>query len=114
MRQLQSLAAEDDVFANAAVHDETWGRRMPAVLREHIRAHLAYEGSAYLWPAAESTPADQLRKKASCVYLESRLSGAIGDEGALVPINSGPRATTDIFVREFLARLARMTRAEAE
>jgi len=114
VRQLRSLAAHDDVFADAAVGDEAWGRKMPAALREHIRAHLAYEGSPYLWPPAGSTPADHLRKKAACVYLESRLSGAIGREGALVPINSGPRASTDIFVREFVARLARTARAQAE
>ena len=114
VQQLSSLAAEDDVFADATVCDEAWGRRMPAVLREHIRAHLAYEGSPYLWPAAASTQAEQLRKKAACVYLETRLSGAVGHGGALLPINSGPRATTDIFVREFLARLARMAKVSAE
>jgi len=114
VQQLRSLAAEDDVFADAVVGDEAWGRRMPAALREHIRAHLAYEGSPYLWPRAGSTPADHLRKKAACVYLESRLSGVIGREGALVPINSGPRASTGIFVREFLARLARTPRAKAQ
>jgi len=53
-------------------------------------------------------------QEAACVYLESRLSGAIGREGALVPINSGPRASTDIFVREFVARIARTARAQAE
>jgi hypothetical protein len=87
---------------------------MPAALREHIRAHLAYEGSPYLWPAAPSTPAQLLRKKAACVYLEARLSGAIGRDGALVPINAGPRSTTDIFVREILARLARTAKISAE
>jgi hypothetical protein len=113
VQQLMSLAAGDDVFADAAVCDEAWGRRMPAVLREHIRAHLAYEGSPYLWPAAASAQVELLRKKAACVYLETRLSGAVGSEGALVPINSGPRSSTDIFVREFLARLARMAKVGA-
>ena len=110
MQQLKSLAAEDDVFADAAVSDEAWGRKMPTVLREHIRAHLAYQGSPYLWPGAASAQAELLRKKAACVYLETRLSGAIGREGAVVPINMGPRSSTDIFVREFLARLARMAK----
>lgn len=113
MRQLHSLAAEDDVFVDAPVSGEAWGRRMPLVLRESIRAHLCYRGSPYLWPAAASSQTELLRKKAVCVYLETRLSGAVGREGALVPINSGPRATTDIFVREYLARFTRMTKSRA-
>ena len=114
VQQLRSLAAEDDVFADAAVCDEAWGERTASgIARVHPRAP-GLESFPYLWPAVASTPAQLLRKKAACVYLETRLSGAIGREGALVPINVGPRSTTDIFVREFLARLARSAKVSAE
>lgn len=107
MRRLIDDAASDGVLLDRPIEDEAWGQGVPVLLREHIRAHLAYEGSPYLWPLASRKDADLLRKKACCVYFENRLSGAIGQDGAIVPINSGPRSSADIFVREAFARAAR-------
>lgn len=107
LRALLPQAIDDDVLSEAALDDDAWGRRMPAVFREHILAHLAYADSPYLWPGATTPGSDLLRKKACCVYFEGRLSGAIGSDGAIVPINSGPRSTADILVRETFSRVAR-------
>ena len=72
LQQLKSLAAEDDVFADAAVSDEAWGRKMPTVLREHIRAHLAYQGSLTVAGRCDRRRQELLRKKTACVFLEIR------------------------------------------
>jgi hypothetical protein len=108
LRSLLAHAAADGVLTAAQVNDAMWGAQMLPVMREHIRAHLTYEGSPYLWRSTSGLDADVVRKKARCVYFEGRLSGAIGAEGALVPINSGPRSRTDIFLHESMARIARI------
>jgi len=107
LRRLTQEAESAGALLDRPLDDETWGAGIPALLREHIRAHLVYEGSPYLWPSASRSNPELLRKKACCVYLENRLSGAIGGDGALVPINAGPRSQVAIFVRELLARVAR-------
>jgi len=107
IRGLLGGAAADGVLASSPLTDPAWGAGIPPVLREQIRAHLVYEGSPYLWQSSVDHPAEQILKKARCVYFESRLSGAIGSDGAVLPINSGPRSQANIFVRESLARIAR-------
>ena len=107
LRELTAQAAADDVFAQAELADDAWGRRMPPLFREHIRAHLSYAGSPYLWPSATERNADMLRRKASCVYFEGRLSGAIASAGALVPINAGPRSQAELYLHEVATRVLR-------
>ena len=107
LRGLLADAAADGVLASSPVNDAAWGAGMRPVMREHIRAHLTYEGSPYLWQSTSGRDAEVIRKKARCVYFESRLSGAIGSEGAVVPINSGPRSRADIFLNESMARVVR-------
>lgn len=107
MRRLRVDAATDGVLVAAAPGDDAWGCRLAPVFREFIRAHVAYAGSPYLWPSAAKSDPPLLHKKACCVYFEGRLSGAIGAEGAVLPINSGPRSRTDLFLRELAARVVR-------
>lgn len=107
LRRLPADAAADGVLMASPVHDAAWGAGMHPLMREQIRAHLVYEGSPYLWPRAGVDHAELMRKKASCVYFEHRLSGAIGNDGALVPINSGPRLRAGLFLNEMAARVAR-------
>jgi hypothetical protein len=106
---LQALPADadaDGALSPLPLGDPHWGAGMPPILREQIRAHLAYQGSPYLWPGAKDPNNELLPKKARCVYFEHRLSGAIGSAGAVVPINSGARSRADIFINEMFARLA--------
>jgi hypothetical protein len=107
LRSLRRLASDDGVLATSPVQSDLWGTGLQPAMREFIRAHLVYHGSPYLWNANGAADASLVRKKASCVYFESRLSGAIGADGALVPINAGPRSRTGLFVSETLSRLAR-------
>jgi len=107
MRHLMDEATSVGALIDRPVHHAAWGTGIPALLRESIRSHLVYGGSPFLWPPASCSNAELLRKKACCVYFENRLSGAIGSEGALVPINAGPRSRTVIFLNELLARVAR-------
>jgi hypothetical protein len=104
IRRLRDDAQADGLFVDAPPDDDAWGMGLSASFREFIRVHVSYAGSPYLWPAAPGSDARLLRKKACCVYFESRLSGAIGAEGVVLPINAGPRSRSDIFVRELAAR----------
>lgn len=108
LRRLPKDAARDGVFATAPVTDAAWGISMPPLMRETIRAHVAYEGSPYLWPSPAADDDELARKKASCVYFEHRLSGVIGIEGAVIPINSGPRSSAAVATGELLARAGRI------
>jgi hypothetical protein len=107
MGRLVDDARMDRVLVDRPIEDEAWGQGMPVLLRELIRAHLAYSNSPYLWPLASSGNTELCRKKACCVYFENRLSGTIGSQGAVVPINAGPRARTEIYLHESLARFVR-------
>ena len=107
---LRRLVAESEaagVLTEAPLEDPAWGTGLDPLTREFIRAHLVYARSPYRWRAAGSADPELIRKKARCVYFEHRLSGWLGLEGALVPINAGPRSRTDIFLHESLARIAR-------
>lgn len=110
MRALPHDAVTDGVLTTSPLASTEWGMGMPPALRETIRAHLLYAGSPYLWQSGKVDDAMLALKKACCVYFESRLSGAIGCEGVVVPINAGRRSQTDIFVRETFARAARTLR----
>ena len=100
-------ASDAGVFAPVPIHDDAWGLGVPKLLREQIRAHLDYRGSPFLWPMVEKADAELIGKKASCVYFEHRLSGAIGTDGALVPINMGPRSKLAIYLSEAGSRIWR-------
>jgi hypothetical protein len=104
LRRLRADAEADGVLVDAPPGDPAWGCGIPPAFREFIRAHVTYSASTYLWPSAPTSDAALLRRKACCVYFEGRLSGAIALEGAVLPINTGPRSRTDIFVREMAAR----------
>jgi hypothetical protein len=108
MGNLKADAVADGVFATTSLADPEWGQSMPAPFREHIRAHLVYGDSPYLWPSATTSTEEPLHKKACCVYFEGRLSGAIGSSGAMLPINSGPRSSADIVLSELASRALRL------
>lgn len=110
LRRLREDAAADGLFVDASPADVKWGQHIPPDFREFIRAHVSYSASPFIWPAAAESDAGLLHRKACCVYFEGRLSGAVGLEGALVPINAGPRSASDIFVREALSRAWRALR----
>ena len=107
LSRLPDDASNDGVLATCPIDDPDWGSRLAPVMREYIRAHLAYDRSAYLWRASAAAHAELIRKKAQCVYFEHRLSGSIGVDGALLPINSGPRSRVRIGVAETAARAVR-------
>lgn len=110
LRALLDNAAVDGVLAASPLAESEWGAGMSPVMRESIRAHLLYEGSPYLWKSSGRSDPQLILKKARCVYFESRLSGAIGSDGAVVPINSGPRSNAQILIAETFARVARTLR----
>ena len=84
-----------------------WGSPVGAGDARVYPRPLAYDRSAYLWRASAAAHAELIRKKAQCVYFEHRLSGSIGVDGALLPINSGPRSRVRIGVAETAARAVR-------
>jgi hypothetical protein len=111
LRRLIDDARADGVLSDAPVGDALWAASLDPLMREHIRAHLVYQGSPYLWPGANHSDSELVRKKARCVYFEHRLSGAIGLGGAVVPINAGPRSRAGLLLGETIARASRALRA---
>jgi hypothetical protein len=107
LTRLPAEARDDGVLAACPVEAAEWGAGLAPVLREYIRAHLAYDRSAYLWRASAAAHTELIRKKAQCVYFEHRLSGSIGVDGALLPINAGPRSRARIALAETAARAVR-------
>jgi hypothetical protein len=100
-------AARDGLDPAQQIDDPAWAPGLPALMREFIRAHLTYADSPYSWPRRAPADHDLIARKARCVYFEHRLSGAIGITGAIVAINSGPRTSFQITLREWLARAMR-------
>jgi hypothetical protein len=111
LRRLVVDAEAAGVLSEVAVDDPAWGAGLDPLMREYIRAHLTYTHSPYRWRPASTAEPELIRKKARCVYFEHRLSGCLGLEGALVPINAGPRSRTGIYLRESLARIANAVRS---
>jgi len=113
LRRLATDAEADGVLAEAPLEDPAWGAGLDAVTREYIRAHLVYTRSPYRWRAAAAADPELIRRKARCVYFEHRLSGSLGLEGALVPINAGPRSRAFVASSETGARLLRALKGRA-
>jgi hypothetical protein len=109
-RRLVGDAEAAGVLSESGVDDPAWGAGLDPLMREYIRAHLTYAHSPYRWRPAATAEPELIRKKARCVYFEHRLSGRLGLEGALVPINAGPRSRTGIYLRESMARIANAVR----
>ena len=107
LRRLEIDAEHDGVLAEAPLDDSSWGKSLHPLTRDYIRAHLVYDRSPYRWKGAEEADPELIRAKARCVYFEHRLSGALGLEGALVPINAGPRSRAAVASAEVAARLFR-------
>ncbi len=112
LRRLIADAETDGVLSEAPLEDLNWGAGLTPLMREYIRAHLVYDGSPYRWRAAAPEP-ELIRKKAQCVYFEHRLSGSLGLEGALVPINAGPRSRLAVTSAETATRLLRSLKGQA-
>jgi len=112
LRRLIADAETDGVLSEAPLEDLNWGAGLTPLMREYIRAHLVYDGSPYRWRAAAPEP-ELIRKKAQCVYFEHRLSGSLGLEGALVPINAGPRSRLAVTSAETATRLLRALKGQA-
>lgn len=102
-------ANHDGVLENLPLADGAWGFGLSGVMREFIRAHLIYHSSPYIWGNYATASPETIMRKAHCVYFEHRLSGLIGMNGALIPINSGGRASSVIYVMEFAYRIVRAT-----
>jgi hypothetical protein len=111
LRRLPDDARADGVLSDLPVGDAGWATSLHPLMREQIHAHLVYRGSPYLWPGAQRSDDELVRKKARCVYFEHRLSGAVGLDGALVPINSGARSRAGVLLGETVARVSRALRA---
>lgn len=113
--RMQQWAIEDGLppSPTAALSDDDWGMRLSPPFREMIRTHLVYDPSPYAWPRARARDGVELLawKKARCVYFEHRLSGAIGIEGALLPVNAGPRAGLKLLLAEQRAAFFRKLRS---
>lgn len=107
LQMLLSDAAQDGVLENLKLEDSAWGFGLSGVMREFIRAHLIYHGSPYIWANYATASAETINRKAHCVYFEHRLSGLIGMNGALLPINSGARANSIIYIMELSYRVVR-------
>lgn len=107
LQMLLSDAAQDGVLENLKLEDSAWGFGLSGVMREFIRAHLIYHSSPYIWANYATASAETIKRKAHCVYFEHRLSGLIGMNGALLPINSGARAKSIIYIMESSYRVVR-------
>jgi hypothetical protein len=100
-------AARDGLDPSLPIDDDAWATGLPALMREFIRAHLTYVGSPFSWPRSAPAERGLIARKARCVYFEHRLSGALGVDGAVVPINTGPRSSLQIALREWVSRATR-------
>ncbi|BAL97474.1 hypothetical protein RGE_41380 [Rubrivivax gelatinosus IL144] len=107
LERLPALAELDGVDSTLMPDSSDWGRGLPTVIREYLRAHLSYPSSPYRWPRAANASTQLLSRKAACAYFEHRMSGVIGSSGVLLPINAGPRAEACIAFSEALARVTR-------
>lgn len=109
MLRLRDLAEEDGVTHKHDVNSASWGVRLPGAFRQFLKAALVYPGSPYLWYRLRSGSYStvQLRSKARSIYFEHRLSGAIAENGCLLPTNAGPRWGTYIAMSERLFRIRR-------
>lgn len=105
LQQLLPDANNNDVLVDFPLNYNAWGKRLNGVMREYIRAHLIYKNSPYIWKSSEILSPALLARKAHCVYFEHRLSGLIGLNGAILPINAGTRAFISIYFAELMSRL---------
>jgi hypothetical protein len=101
-------ATRDGLDPALPIDDDAWAAGLPALMREFVRAHLTYVGSPFSWPRGAPAERGLIARKARCVYFEHRLSGTIGVDGAIVPINTGPRSSLQIALHEWVARAARV------
>lgn len=87
---LQSLADVDGLTDDRPIESPEWGNGMRPNFREFLRAFVGYAHTSFKWPGLDRYAVrDQLVSvKARCIYLEHRLSGEIGRDGCIVPVNA--------------------------
>ncbi|MBV5330563.1 MAG: hypothetical protein JZU65_23525 [Chlorobium sp.] len=109
LNQMLEFAHKDNILDMHRVHDDDWGANIDSRFCELVRAHLIYGNSPYSWRKDYAVHFDEdiLQKKSRCCYFEHRLTGAISAEGALIPINTGFKARTHIFLGEQLAKASK-------
>lgn len=103
---LKSWADYAGLGHNVDINSSEWGDGLQPVFREFLRANIVYITSPYKWRNLTSKDRNQalLQKKARCIYFEHRLSGEIGLNGSILPINSGLRAQVYIYLSELFIR----------
>lgn len=104
---LHAQAAADGLDDDLPISSPEWAARMPANFREYVRAFISYGHSSFSWPGLRRYDiADRLiAVKARCIYLEHRLSGEIGRQGCIVPINLRKQDRLRLYIAEKLAGL---------
>lgn len=105
--RLRALAEADGLYDTSGNFSTNWGSPLNPAFRELLLANIHYSASPYRWHSISKhqNNAPLLQKKVRCIYYEHRLSGEIGLNGCIVPINAGPRARISVYVAEFIARV---------
>lgn len=103
---LRAMAAADGVASDCPVDSPDWGINLPTNFRQYLKAILVYPESTNRWYRLNETnySAKQISSKARCLYFEHRLSGAVANNGCLVPTNAGPRWEMYIRLSEYISR----------
>ena len=104
---IKSWADSAGLGHNVDINSSEWGDGLQPVFREFMRASIVYMTSPYKWRNLTSKDRNQtlMQKKARCIYFEHRLSGEIGLNGSILPINAGLRAHIHIYLAEISFRV---------
>jgi hypothetical protein len=104
---LQSLADADGLADDRPIDSPEWGNGMQPNFREFLRAFVGYAHTSFKWPGLDRyAVGDRLISvKTRCIYLEHRLSGEIGRDGCIVPVNARKMDRLRLYFAEKFASL---------
>lgn len=108
--KLPKYAEDDSVTYEFLLADSRWGGGLSVSFREFLRSAILYRSSPYAWYQLKGSQftESQLASKVRCIYFEHRLSGEIGKNGCILPVNAGLKWGMYLKVFESLAKFKNM------
>jgi hypothetical protein len=102
LQGLQAQAQEDGLQAHLSIDSAQWGAGLPPNFREFIRAFTCYGHASFTWSGLNRYHIgdELLATKARCIYMEHRLSGEIGRDGCIIPVNARKWDRMRLYVAE--------------
>lgn len=109
LQALQVQAQADGLQAGLPMDSAQWGAGLPPNFREFMRAFTCYGHPSFTWPGLNRYRIgdELLATKARCIYMEHRLSGEIGRDGCIIPVNVRKWDSMRLYVAEKWAGLLR-------